>query len=164
MVGGDELAFKRAVPVLDALGKNVVYMGPSGSGQATKLCNQVICGLNILAVAEGLSLGAKSGLDPERLLSALSAGAANSWMLSNLAPKMVERDWRPGFKIRLQQKDLRLAVEAASEIDLPLFGTPLMQQILLMAEAMGLGDEGTQSVIKALENAGGFQIGVKDLA
>lgn len=154
MVGGEEETYQRALPILQVLGKNIVYMGPSGSGQATKLCNQVICGLNILAVCEGLTLGAKSGLDLEKLLSAISSGAAGSWMLSNLAPKMVQRDWRPGFKINLQQKDLRLALESAAEINLPLLGTSLVQQVLRIAQTAGAGEEGTQAAIKALETIG----------
>jgi len=158
MVGGDENAFRRALPVFQSLGRNIVYMGPSGSGQSAKLCNQVICGLNILAVCEGIALGAKSRLDLKKLLEAISGGAAGSWMLSNLAPKMLERDWRPGFKIRLQQKDLKLALEAASELSLPLPGTGLAQQVFRIAEAAGASEEGTQALIKALEIAGGFSL------
>jgi len=159
MVGGDEAVFERALPLFRAMGKNIVHMGPSGSGQAAKLCNQVICGLNILAVCEGLALGAKSGLSLQKLLSAISGGAAGSWMLSNLAPKMLERDWRPGFKIRLQQKDLRLALESAAHLTLPLPGTGLAHQLFRIAEAAGAGEEGTQAAIKALEIVGGFKIG-----
>lgn len=151
MVGGDKETFERRLPIFQALGKNVVYMGESGSGQSAKLCNQVICALNILSVAEGLTLGIKSGLDPEALLSAISAGSAGSWMLSNLGPKMIAHDWTPGFRIELQQKDLRLVAEATSDLKLPLPGTALVRELFRCAEALGHGKDGTQALIAAIE-------------
>ena len=122
-------------------------MGESGAGQMTKLCNQVICALNIQAVCEGLMLGAKAGLDMEKLLSVVSPGAAGS----NLAPKMLQRDFEPGFKVKLQQKDLRLALAAAEELKLPLPGAGLVQQLFRAVEAAGMGKKGTQALIIALE-------------
>jgi len=157
MVGGDESAFDRAMPIFQALGRNIVYMGTSGSGQLAKLCNQVLCGLNLLAVSEALSLGAKAGLDMQKLLLAISAGSGASWMLSNLGPKMLSGDFRPGFKVKLQQKDLRLALEAAAEEMLPLPGTALVHQIFRIVEAAGAGEEGTQAIIKAMELMGEFR-------
>jgi len=91
-------------------------------------------------------------------LEAISAGAASSWMLTNLGPKMIERDFKPGFKIRHQQKDLRLALELAAELNLPLPGTALVHQILRIAEAEGLGEEGTQAAIVAMEKISGKKI------
>ena len=151
MVGGRQGVFEECLPVFQALGKNITYMGESGAGQMTKLCNQVICALNIQAVCEGLMLGAKAGLDMEKLLSVVSTGAAGSWMLSNLAPKMLQRDFEPGFKVKLQQKDLRLALAAAEELKLPLPGTGLVQQLFRAVEAAGMGEKGTQALIIALE-------------
>lgn len=151
MVGGRQEIYEKYLPVFQALGKNVVYMGESGMGQTAKLCNQVICVLNIQAACEGLMLGAKAGLDPEKLLSVVSSGAAGSWMLSNLAPKMLQRDFEPGFKVRLQQKDLRLALAAADELNLPLPGTSLVHQLFSAVEAAGMGEKGTQALITALE-------------
>jgi len=95
MVGGPEETFKECLPILEVMGKQITYMGPNGMGQTTKLCNQVICALNIQAVCEGLMLGAKAGLNLKKLLDVVTAGAAGSWMLSNLGPKMTERDFRP---------------------------------------------------------------------
>jgi 3-hydroxyisobutyrate dehydrogenase len=158
MVGGPREAFEECLPILETLGKKITYMGPTGMGQTAKLCNQVICALNIQAVCEGLMLGAKAGLDLRRLLEAVSAGAASSWMLINLGPKMIERDFKPGFKIRHQQKDLRLALELAAELNLPLPGTALVQQILRIAEAEGLGEEGTQAAIVAMEKIAGRKL------
>ncbi|MBI2842211.1 MAG: NAD-binding protein [Armatimonadetes bacterium] len=156
MVGGDRDAFERCLPVLKAMGKNVVYMGPSGNGQSTKLCNQVICALNILAVSEGLTLAARAGLDLESALSAVSGGSAGSWMLSNLGPKMIARDWRPGFKVSLQIKDLRLVMESAEELDLPLPGTALVRELLRSVEAHGRGSDGTQALVTAIELLAGM--------
>jgi len=143
--------YEKCLPVLQALGKRITYMGGNGMGQTTKLCNQIICALNIEAVCEGLALGARSGLDLERLLQVVTAGAAGSWMLSNLGPKMIVRDFRPGFRIRHQQKDLRLALSAAEELSLPLPGTALVHQMLRIVEAEGEGDKGTQAAILAME-------------
>lgn len=162
MVGGPEPAFTRCMPIFQALGKHITYMGESGSGQLTKLCNQVICALNIEAVCEGLALGAKSGLNMSKLLHVVSGGAASSWMLSNLAPKMLSRDFDPGFKIDLQQKDLRLALATAERVKLPLPGTGLTHQLFRIAQAAGHGDKGTQALITCLETLGDFKIGGGD--
>lgn len=155
MVGGESDAFDRCVPMFEAMGKSIVYMGESGSGQATKLCNQVMGVLTILAVSEGIVLGEKFGLDAEKLISVISGGAAGSWMLSNLGPKMVGRDWRPGFKISLQQKDLRLALAAAEELTLPLPGTALAHQLFRCAQALGHDDDGTQAFVEAIRSLAG---------
>lgn len=158
MVGGPKETFEECLPILKVLGKRITYMGPNGMGQTTKLCNQAICALNIQAVCEGLTLGARAGLDLKRLLEVVTAGAAGSWMLSNLGPKMLERDFRPGFKIRHQQKDLRLVLSFAAELDLPLPGTALVQQMLRSVEAEGLGDGGTQAAIVTMEKLAGRRL------
>ena len=158
MVGGPKEVFEECLPIFRVLGKKITYMGSTGMGQTAKLCNQVICALNIQAVCEGLMLGAKAGLDLKRLLEAISAGAASSWMLINLGPKMLERDFKPGFKIRHQQKDIRLALALASELKLPLPGTALVQQMLRIVEAEGLGEEGTQAAIVAMEKIAGRKL------
>jgi len=158
MVGGPKETFEECLPIFKVLGKKITYMGPSGMGQTTKLCNQVICALNIQAVCEGLMLGATAGLDLKKLLEVVTAGAAGSWMLSNLGPKMIERDFRPGFKISHQQKDLRLVLSFASELKLPLPGTALVQQMFRSVEAEGLGDKGTQAAIVAMEKIAGRRL------
>lgn len=154
MVGGSAAALEQVRGVLEAMGSRITYMGPSGSGQMAKLCNQVICGLNILAVAEGLSLAKAAGLDTNVLLEAISGGSAASWMLANLAPKMLAEDWAPGFRIALQEKDLRLALDAADENSMPLLGTSLVKQLFESANAKGWGNDGTQALIKAIEMLG----------
>lgn len=151
MVGGRDEVFEQCLPIFQALGKNISHMGGVGMGQMTKLCNQVIAALNIQAVCEGLIFGAKAGIDLEKLISVVSTGAAGSWMLSNLGPKMIGRDFEPGFRVALEQKDLRLAMSVADELKVPLPGTSLVNQLFRSIEAAGMGECGTQALITALE-------------
>jgi 3-hydroxyisobutyrate dehydrogenase len=152
MAGGKEDVFERCLPVFGALGKKIVYCGPSGSGQIVKLCNQVVVGLNNLAVCEALVLCVKAGVDPRRMLDAIGAGAAASWAVANLAPKMLDRDFRPGFKVEHQLKDLRHALATAGNIKVQLPGTELVSQLFEGLDASGMGAEGTQALIKSIEN------------
>lgn len=151
MAGGDAEVLERAMPVLKAVGKTVVHCGPCGSGQLTKLCNQIICGLNLLAVGEAVVFAKSVGLDPAVMLRAVSGGAAGSWAVETLGTRMVRRDFAPMFMIDLQQKDLRLALEAARGGPVPLPGTSLVHQLLASNQAMGEGREGTQALVKTLE-------------
>ncbi|MDO9445163.1 MAG: NAD(P)-dependent oxidoreductase, partial [Dehalococcoidia bacterium] len=113
MAGGEAAALERVRPVLEAMGKRITHCGPSGAGQTVKLCNQIAVVLNNLAMAEALIFCQRSGVDPAVMIEAIAAGAAGSWQISNLGPKVIARDFAPGFKVGLQQKDLRLALEAA---------------------------------------------------
>src|SRR5215831_5695276 len=115
MVGGSEGAFDRAHPLLDLLGKRITYMGPSGTGQTTKLANQIAVALTLEATAEALLFAKRGGLDPATVLEAIGAGAAGSWQLNNLGPKILGQDYRPGFLVKLIRKDLRLVTEAAKQ-------------------------------------------------
>ena len=158
MAGGKAKVLERCRPVLEAMGKTIVHCGPHGSGQIVKLCNQVVVGLNNLALCEALVLAAKAGVQPQRMLEAVGAGAGNSWAIANLGPKMLERDFRPGFKVEHQQKDLRLALATARQQRLPLPGTALVHQLFAALEAEGLGSEGTQALVKALEKLGNLSV------
>jgi len=151
MVGGDEGAFTECTPIFEAMGQRITYIGASGAGQTTKLCNQIAGALNNLAACEALLLAAKSGVNMEAMLEAISGGAAGSWVLDNLAPKVLKRDFDPGFMIRLQQKDLRLVMEAAKELKLALPGISMVNQLFQAVEARGLEDEGVQALVKSLE-------------
>lgn len=153
MVGGAEQTLDRVRDVLEAMGSRIIHMGPNGSGQAAKACNQVICALNILAVGEGLALAKAAGLDAGRLLEAVSGGAAGSWMLSNLAPKMIAGDWAPGFRIALQRKDLGIALELAEKSGTSLPGTTRAKEAFDSAAASGWDNEGTQALIKVVTAA-----------
>lgn len=157
MVGGEESAVERAMPLFEAMGKTITHVGPVGSGQTVKLCNQITGAINILAAAEAVVFAAKSGVDLKKMLQAVGGGAAASWMVQNLGPRMVQGDFEPGFMVKLQQKDLRLALEAAREMHLPLPATALVHQLFAAVEAEGLGDKGTQSLVTALERLGNVE-------
>jgi 3-hydroxyisobutyrate dehydrogenase-like beta-hydroxyacid dehydrogenase len=151
MVGGSQAAFARARPLLDRLGKRVTYMGPSGAGQMTKLANQIAVALTLEAAAEALLFAREGGLDPARVLEAIGAGAAASWQLSNLGPKILARDYRPGFFVKLIRKDLRLVTEAARESGLAMPGLALMASMFNGASALAHDLDGTQAVADALD-------------
>lgn len=159
MVGGDAAVLERARPVLEAMGQRITHCGPSGAGQTVKLCNQIAVCLNNLAMAEALVFCQQSGVDPGVMLEAISAGAAGSWQISNLGPKIVARDFSPGFKVSLQQKDLRLALEAAEDVHAPLAGVSLVHQLLGVVEGREGGDVGTQALVRALEALTGVEVG-----
>jgi len=151
MVGGDEAAFARARPLFEALGKRITHMGAAGAGQTTKLANQIAVALTLEATAEALIFARKGGLDPARVLEAIGAGAAASWQLNNLGPKIIAHDYRPGFFIKLIRKDLRLVVEAATQNGLALPGFALMTSMFNAAAAMGHDLDGTQAIAAALD-------------
>ena len=154
MVGGPEGAYERCLPVLKAMGKKVVHMGGPGAGQYTKMANQILVACNMVGVSECLNFAKKAGLDQMKLIDSLSAGAATSWSLVNLGPKVVKRDFAPGFKVKLLQKDLRYVLESAKELDAPLPATALVHELYDDVEAEGMGDLGTQALVTAIENLG----------
>ena len=151
MVGGDAAAFERARPLLEKLGRRITHMGPSGAGQMTKLANQIAVALNLEAGVEAIKFAKSGGLDPSRVIEALGSGAAASWQLANLGPKIVAGDYRPGFFVKLIRKDLRLVTEAAREMGLAPPGLALMVSMFNSAAALGHDLDGTQSVASALE-------------
>ena len=147
MVGGKEAVFQKCLPTFQAMGKTIVYMGPNGNGQRTKLVNQIVAALHLEAMAEGIRLARHSGLNPQTMLEVVSKGAAGSWMLSNLAPRILKNDFAPGFFIRLQQKDLRLAMELMRQVGGDYPGTELTYRLFTEAVEKGLGEQGTQGII-----------------
>lgn len=151
MVGGEAADVERVRLVLEAMGKTIVHCGPLGAGQTVKLCNQIAVGLHNLAMSEALVLAAKAGISVDRMVEAVAAGAGGSWAMSNLAPRVLQRDFAPGFKLGLQQKDLRLALEAGRAAGAPLPGTALVHQLYEALETRGLSGEGNQALVKALE-------------
>jgi 3-hydroxyisobutyrate dehydrogenase len=158
MVGGEAKDFERAMPVFEAIGKKITHVGPSGAGQTVKLVNQILVVGNCLAMCEALLFAQAGGVDAGKALEAVAAGAAGSWMLSNRGPQILQRDWRPGFTIDLQQKDVRLILGAADELGVPLPGTALIFQLYRTLQAQGLGSEGNHALVKALEHLAGFEI------
>lgn len=162
MVGGEEADFERALPVLEAYGKTITHVGPQGAGQMVKLVNQILVVVTELAVCEGLLFAQAGGLDLNKTLDAVKGGAAGSWMLANRGPQMIARDWRPGFTIDLQQKDLRLVLEAADQLGLPLMATGMVFQMYRALQAQGLGSEGNHALVKALEGMSGVEVGKRE--
>lgn len=159
MVGGEESDVARARPFMEAFGTTITHVGPLGAGQTVKIVNQILVVVNQLAASEALLVAQAAGVDLEAALAAVEGGAAGSWMLSNRGPQMIRRDWRPGFTIDLQQKDLRLVLEAADELGVPLPGTALVFQMYRALQNQGLGDEGNHALVKALEAMSGVILG-----
>jgi 3-hydroxyisobutyrate dehydrogenase len=151
MVGGEAADVERARPLFEAMGQRIVHCGPLGAGQTVKLCNQIAVSITNLAVCEALIFAQKNGVDPATMLEAVSAGAGGSWQMTNLGPKMLVRDFAPGFKVKLQRKDLRLAIENAQQQAAALPGLALVSQLFASVEAAGAGDDGTQALVTALE-------------
>lgn len=152
MVGGRREVFDRCLPLFQTMGNKIVYTGPNGHGQKTKLVNQVVGSLNLLAAVEGVRLARAAGLDLDLTFEAVGGGAAGSWMWSNLGPKMAAGDYRPGFMIKLHAKDLRLASELWEELGLEAPGTRLCHELFQQALARGLGELGNQGLIRLWES------------
>lgn len=152
MVGGDARDFAAAAPVFDAVGNMAKHCGPAGAGQAVKLCNQVLAALHMVALCEAFTLARLQGIDPALVVEVCSSGAAGSWALANLGPKVLARDFAPGFMVRHLLKDLRLvlATPPGSEIE-HLRATILARDLLEKVAAIGGGDLGTQSLTLAYE-------------
>ena len=151
MVGGEQKVFEDCIPVFESMGKNINLIGGNGAGQITKLCNQIGVSVANLAMAEALMLAAASDLDVQKVVDAISGGAAGSWQLTNLGPRILQGDFDPGFMVRLQQKDLKLVLESANDVKLALPGASIAHQYFNIVERMGCEDEGTQALIKAYE-------------
>jgi 3-hydroxyisobutyrate dehydrogenase len=150
MVGGSREAFERARPLFDSLARRITHMGAVGSGQMTKLVNQIAVAVNLEATVEALLLAVRGGLDPALVLEAIGAGAAASWQLNNLGPKIVAADYRPGFLIKLLRKDLRLVTEAARDTKTPLPALSLVSTLFDAASAQGHDLDGTQALASVL--------------
>lgn len=159
MVGGDAADVERAAPVFQAMGKTITHVGELGAGQIVKLVNQILVAGSMQSMAEALLFAQAGGVDLEKTLAAVSGGAGGSWTLSNRGPQLIKRDWRPGFMIDLQAKDLRLVLDAADDLGAPVPSTALIFQLYRTLQAHGLGAEGNHALIKALEHLAGFEVG-----
>lgn len=161
MVGGSADNLARVRPLLETYGATITHVGDVGAGQMVKLVNQVLVVVNVLAVSEALLLATAGGLDLNTTIAAVSGGAAGSWMLANRGPQVAVRDWTPGFTIDLQQKDVRLILEAADELAVPLPATSLVFQMYRALQRRGLGGDGNHALVKALEAMAGLEVGVE---
>ncbi|MBI3243433.1 MAG: NAD(P)-dependent oxidoreductase [Chloroflexi bacterium] len=158
MVGGETEQVARAMPVFQAMGKTITHVGEHGAGQMVKLVNQILVVGNALAMSEALLFAQAGGLDLQKTLEAVAGGAAGSWMLSNRGPQILKRDWRPGFTIDLQQKDVRLVLATADQLGVPALASSLVFNLYRTLQADGLGAEGNHALIKALEKLSGIEV------
>jgi 3-hydroxyisobutyrate dehydrogenase len=161
MIGGDAADVERAKPLFEALGKTIVHVGEHGAGQATKLANQIAVALNNLGVAEALVFAASQGIDLEKVRQVIAGGAGMSWAMANYAPKMLAGDFRPGFMVDLQQKDLRLVLGDADAAHLALPGTSLAHELYNALQAAGEGRDGNHALLKVIERLSGIEARVK---
>ena len=159
MVGGANRAVQRVRPILEVLGTTITHVGEkSGSGQIAKACNQIAGALTLQAVCEALLLARGAGADPARVLQAIRGGAAGSWAMENLAPKILSGDHEPGFKAWMHLKDLRIALDTASQANLPMPGTSQVVQLYHSLIRTGHGEENITALIKALEGLAAMQV------
>lgn len=148
MVGGDRDVFEAMLPILQKMGKNIVLQGQAGAGQHTKMCNQIAIASNMMGVCEAMAYASKAGLDPSTVLQSIEAGAAGSWSLSNLAPRMIAGNFEPGFYIKHFIKDMNIALEAAEEMKLLTPGLKLAKSLYEELAAKGEAESGTQALFK----------------
>jgi 3-hydroxyisobutyrate dehydrogenase len=161
MVGGDAADVERAMPVFSALGKTIVHMGPHGAGQATKAANQIAVVMNNLGVSEALVFAAAQGLDVAKVRDVIAGGAGSSWAMVNYAPKILAGDFAPGFMVDLQQKDLRIALDAAYRKHASLPGTALVHALYTALQQSGEGRLGNHALIKVIERLSGVEARAK---
>jgi len=158
MVGGDAEALERARPALEALGTRITHVGGSGAGQVVKACNQIVVGLTLEALGEALVLGSKAGVDPRAIVEALGGGLAASRVLEVRGPKLLDRDFAPGFKLDLHAKDLAIVLETARELDMPLPGAALVAELFEAERERGRGEADNSTIVRALEALASHEI------
>lgn len=151
MVGGDEIAYTVCLPIFECMGQNIVHQGEAGAGQHTKLCNQIAIASNMIGVSEAMAYATNAGLNPEKVLMSISAGAAGSWSLSNLAPKMINGDYDPGFYIKHFIKDMSIALNEAETMGMKTPGLDLAKSLYDELAQMGEENNGTQALYKLLK-------------
>ena len=161
MIGGDAADVARARPIFEAMGKTIVHIGDHGAGQACKLANQIAVALNNLGVSEALVFAASQGIDLERVRQVIAGGAGSSWAMQNYAPKMLAGDFRAGFMVDLQQKDLRLVLDDAYNAHVSLPGTSLAHELYNALQAAGEGRDGNHALMKVIERLSHIEARVK---
>lgn len=159
MIGGSAAAVERAMPIFQAMGKNIVHVGDAGAGQVTKAANQVVVGLTIATVSEALVLAAKAGVDPAKVRQALLGGFAQSRILDAHGQRMLDRDFKPGFRIRLHEKDLSIALATGKEYGVPLMLTAIVHQMMNAMKVMGRGELDHSGLVTLVEELAQAEIG-----
>ncbi len=156
MVGGEAADFEKVLPIFQAMGKTITHVGPIGAGQITKAINQIIIAGTYLSVSEGLTLGIKAGLDMDKVVAALSGGAAGSWVLQFRGPNVVQNTYPLGFRVRLHYKDLRIALDTARELGVSMPGAALVEQIETGLISQGFGDDDVSAIARAIRKQAGL--------
>jgi 2-hydroxy-3-oxopropionate reductase len=159
MVGGAEEDFTRARPLFEAMGKTIVLVGGPGAGQTVKACNQIVVAIHYAAVSEALVLGAKAGVEPEKIIQVLSGGLAASRVMEMRGPTMIEHNFQPGFRVNLHRKDLGIALASGKEYGVSLPTTAVVSQLFESLAAKGRGDLDHSSLLTAIEELAGFTVG-----
>jgi 2-hydroxy-3-oxopropionate reductase len=157
MVGGDQAAFESCRDIFQVLGKNVVHVGASAMGQIVKACNQIVVAMNLQAVAEALVLAQKAGVDPQKMIEAISGGAARSWALEARGPWMVQNRFQPGFRINLHYKDLGIVMDSAREFGVSLPGAALAHELFGALKAQGRGDMDHSAIFTLIAALAGLE-------
>ena len=157
MVGGKKGVFEEVLPVFQVMGKNIAYMGRAGAGQNTKMANQILVAGTMIGVCESLLYAVKLGLDPQAVIDIISKGAAGSWSISNLGPRLVRGDFKTGFLVRHFIKDMGIALQEAAAVGLSMPGLALVHQLYVSAMAQGHGDCTTQALYLALKSLNGMK-------
>jgi len=157
MVGGDKDAVEKVMPLFQAMGKNIVHQGGPGNGQHTKMCNQIVLAGTIIGVCESLLYGFKAGLDLDTMLTSITKGAAQCWILDNLAPKMVQRNFDPGFFVEHFEKDLGIALDECKRMGLAMPGLGLVRQFYVALKSQGHSRKGYHALLLTLEQLSAIQ-------
>ncbi|MBI2359772.1 MAG: NAD-binding protein, partial [Deltaproteobacteria bacterium] len=163
MIGGETSAVERALPIFQALGKNIVHVGDAGAGQVTKAANQIVVGVTIAAVSEALVLAAKAGVDPAKVRQVLLGGFAQSRVLDAHGQRMLEHNFKPGFRIRLHEKDLKIALAAGGEYGVPLVITGIVAQIMTAMRSTGRGDLDHSGLVTLIEDLAKIDLSQKQV-
>lgn len=151
MIGGNQATYNKILPIMKHFGENIVYQGEAGAGQHTKMCNQIVIASGMIGVCESLAYGLKAGLDLATVLQSISSGAAGSWSLSNLAPRMIKEDFAPGFYIKHFVKDMKIALDESKKMGISLPGLALAFEMYEKLVEEGYADNGTQALLKYYE-------------
>lgn len=157
MAGADKATFDALLPYFNIMGKSITHMGELGAGQHTKMANQIVIAGTMCGVSEALVYGARAGLDTEKMVQTISKGAAGCWTLDNLAPRVLRDDLAPGFMVDHFIKDMGIALEEAEKMELVLPSLALTKQLYLSLKANGMGRNGTQALVKAIEQLSGME-------
>ncbi|MEA4815822.1 MAG: NAD(P)-dependent oxidoreductase [Lachnospiraceae bacterium] len=158
MVGGKAAYLEEAMPIFEILGKKIIHCGDCGAGQTVKVVNQLMSAINLISMSEAFTLGTKAGVDPEIMMNVIKGGTGRCWALEDRMPRILEGEFSAGFKIDLHTKDIKLAVDMAKNMNLPLYATNLVAEIFKTAQVKGLGGYDNSAIIKLYEELGGVEI------